>query len=45
MLAETPIFVVFGDFVWEQKKDHFPNTDSCNENARLFLPSDTNRFV
>ena len=34
--AETPIFVVFGDFVWAQKKDQFPKTDSCNENARFF---------
>ena len=24
--AETPIFVVFGDFEWAQNKDHFPKT-------------------
>ena len=22
--AETPIFIVFGDFEWAPKKDHFP---------------------
>ena len=31
--AETPIFVVFGDCVWSQKKWH---SDSVNENARFF---------
>ena len=41
--AETPIFVVFGDFVWAQGKDHFPKTDSCNEmRAFSYLPN-TNR--
>ena len=34
--AKTPIFVVFGDFDWAPKKDHFPKTDSCNENAPFF---------
>ena len=35
MPAEAPIFVVFGDFGWAPKRDHFPKTDSCNENARF----------
>ena len=35
--AETPIIEVFGDFEWAPKKDHFPKTDSCNENAHIFL--------
>ena len=34
--AETPILVVFGDFEWVPKKDHFPKTDSCNVNAHFF---------
>ena len=38
--AETPIFVVFGDFEWAPKKYRFPKTDSCNENARFFWPSE-----
>ena len=42
VLAETPIFVVFGDFEWAQKKDHFPKTDSCNENAQFFYLPNTN---
>ena len=37
--AETHIFVVFGDFVWSQKKYHFPKADSVNDKAR-FLPSE-----
>ena len=32
----TPFFVVFGDFEWAPKMDHFPKTDSYNENARFF---------
>ena len=35
--AETPIFVVFGDFVWIQKYAIFQKTDSCNKNARFFF--------
>ena len=35
MPAEAPILVVFGDFVWLQKKCHFPKTDSCNKRAFL----------
>ena len=37
--AESPIFVVFGDILWLHKMP-FSQTDSCNENARLFLPSE-----
>ena len=36
---ETPVFVVFGAFVWLQRKCHFPKTDSCNENAHFYLPN------
>ena len=32
---ETPIFVVFGDFAWAQKRT-ISKTDSRNENARFF---------
>ena len=35
--AETPLSVVFGDFLWAQKKDHFPKRTSCNENARFLI--------
>ena len=38
--AETPIFVVFGDFEWAPKSAPFPKTDSCNENAHFFWPSE-----
>ena len=36
--AETPIFIVFCHLEWPQKKkDHFPKTDSCNENVRFLF--------
>ena len=38
--AETPIFIVFCHLERPQEKDHFPKTDSCNENARFLLPSE-----
>ena len=42
MPAETPIFVVFGDFEWAPKKGPFSKTDSCNENAQFFYLPNTN---
>ena len=34
--AETPIFVVFGDFDWAQKKGPFPKRDSATKMRAFF---------